>query len=107
MSYSFGLVGRINRYTRNTYIDIVVQLDTPGAIQFHLFECLTDNIVGLVLRVLGRLDHCTFIQVALVIHVKLAKGILKLEDLLLLELRVLPATSQCRSTEGYACSAYL
>jgi hypothetical protein len=44
-----------------------------------------------VLRLLRRLDHRRLVQIALVVNVELAEGILQAEDLALLELRVLSA----------------
>jgi hypothetical protein len=44
-----------------------------------------------VLRLLRRLDHRGLVQVALVVNVELAEGILQAKDLPLLELRVFPA----------------
>ena len=42
-------------------------------------------------RLLRCLDHCALVQVALVVDVELAKGILEAEDLALVELGVLSA----------------
>jgi hypothetical protein len=44
-----------------------------------------------VLRLLRRLDHCGLVEVALVVNVELAEGILQAKDLALLELGVFPA----------------
>jgi hypothetical protein len=77
--------------TPYAYIHIVVQLHAPRAVKFHLLQRLADHIVRLVLRLLRRLDHGALVEVALVVDVELAEGILQPEDLALLELRVLPA----------------
>jgi hypothetical protein len=44
-----------------------------------------------VLRLLRRFDHGCLVEIALVVYVELAKGILQAEDLALLELRIFPA----------------
>jgi hypothetical protein len=47
----------------------------------------------LALALLDRTDGASFIQVALVVDVQLAEGILQREDIRLLELRVFPMRS--------------
>ena len=74
-----------------THIDIVVQFHAPRAIELDLLQRLTHNVVRLVLRLLGRLDDGGLVEVALVVDVELAEGILQSEDLALLELGVFPA----------------
>jgi hypothetical protein len=44
-----------------------------------------------VLRLLRRLDDCALVEVALVVNVELAEGVLQAKDLALLELGVFPA----------------
>lgn len=70
------------------YIDIIIQFYPPRAIQLHLFERLPNNIVWLSFRRLRRFYDGSLIDVALVIDVQLAKGILQTKDVLLLELRI-------------------
>lgn len=84
----------------HTYIDIVVELDAPRAVELDLLQGLAHNVVGLVLRLLRRLDDGRFVKVALVVDVELAEGILQPEDLALLELRVLPALLPSASQDG-------
>lgn len=72
-----------------TYINIVVQFHTPRAVEFYLFQSLSHDIVGLALGSLSGLDHGRLVYVTLVVDVKLAERVLQLEDLVLLELRVL------------------
>jgi hypothetical protein len=43
-----------------------------------------------VLGLLGGLDYCRLVEVAFVVDIELAKGILQTEDLALLELGVFP-----------------
>jgi hypothetical protein len=70
------------------YINIVVQLYSSRAVQLDLLEGLSHNIVGLALRVLSGLDDGGFVYIALVIDIHVLEGIGKLEDLILVELRV-------------------
>jgi hypothetical protein len=72
------------------YIYIVVQLYTPRAVELDFLQGLSHHIVRLVLRLLRRLDHRSFVEIALVVNVELAEGILQPKDLPLLELRVFP-----------------
>jgi len=74
-----------------TYIHIVVELDAPRAVELDLLQGLAHDIVGLVLRLLRGLDDGALVEVALVVEVELAEGVLQPEDLALLELRVFPA----------------
>lgn len=46
-----------------------------------------------MLRLLRRFDHGCLIEIALIINIELAEGILQAKDLALLELRVFPARS--------------
>jgi hypothetical protein len=91
------------------YINIVVQLYSSRAVQLDLLESLSHNIVGLALRVLGGLDNGGFIYVALVVNIHVLEGIGKLEDLILIELRVFSVQSQrqtrnCARRGRYLCS---
>ena len=79
----------------DTHVNIVVQLDSPRAVQLHLFEGLAHHIVRLVLRLLRRLDYRRLVEVALVVDVESAKGILQAEDVRLLELGVFPVRAVC------------
>jgi hypothetical protein len=100
----------------NAYIYIVVELYSPRAVEFHLFQGLSHHVVGLVLRLLGALDDGALVEVALVVDVELAEGILQAKDLALLELGVFPVrngllatveASGCREKGGaptYFCS---
>ena len=80
------------------YIHIVVQLYSPRAVQLHLFQGLAHDVVRLVLRLLGGLDDRGLVEIALVVDIELAKGILQPEDLALLELGVLPARNALLAT---------
>jgi hypothetical protein len=52
---------------------------------------LSDYIVWLSLTGLGRLDSRSFVDISFVVDIELAEGILQAKDLVLLELRILPA----------------
>lgn len=80
------------------YIHIVVQFYSPRAVQLHLFQGLAHDIVRLVLRLLGGLDHRGLVEIALVVDIELAKGILQAKDLTLLELGVLPVRNALLAT---------
>jgi hypothetical protein len=57
-----------------------------------------------VLRLLRGLDDCAFVEVALVVNVELAEGILQAKNLALLELRVLPRRNALLATvEANGC----
>jgi hypothetical protein len=71
------------------YINIVVQLHPSRTVQLHLLQGLAHDIVRLVLRLLGGLDDRGLLDVALVVLVELAEGILQAKDLALLELGIL------------------
>ena len=68
---------------------IIVQLYSPRTVELNLFQRLTHYIVRLVFGLLGRLDDGCLVEVAFVVYVELTEGILKAEDLSLLELGVL------------------
>jgi hypothetical protein len=76
-----------------TYPDVVLQLDSPGGIKLNLLQCLTDHIVRLALACLRGLDGGRLVNVPLVVDVELAEGVGEGEDVILLELRKLPARS--------------
>jgi len=73
------------------YIDVIVKLYSPRAIQLHLFQRLPNHIVGLPLRCLGSLNDRRFVNVSFVVDIELAKGILETENIGLVELRVFPS----------------
>jgi hypothetical protein len=58
------------------YIDIVIQLDSPRTVELDFFQGLSHHIVRLVFRLLRRLDHRRLVEIALVVNVELAEGIL-------------------------------
>ena len=72
---------------RWTYSDIVVQFNTTRTVELDFSQRLTDDIVGLSLRVLDAANGGCFVEVALVVDVELPEGILQAEDFVLLELR--------------------
>lgn len=72
-------------------IYVIIQLHSPRAIQLDLFEGLAHNIVGLVLGLLCCLDDGGLVNVALVVDVELAEGVLQAEDLALIELGIFSA----------------
>lgn len=72
----------------------VIQLDSPRRIEFHFFQCLAHDIVRLSLAGLGCLDGSRLVDISLVVYIQLTKGILQTKNLILLELRVFPASSQ-------------
>ena len=74
----------------STYADIIFQLDAPGRVQLDFLQGLSHHIVGLVLALLGGFDGSCLIQITLVVDIKLTESIRQAEDLVLLELRVLP-----------------
>ena len=80
-------------------IHIVVQLDSPRAVELNLLQGLAHDIVRLVLGLLGGLDDGGLVEVALVVDVELAEGVLQAKDLALLELGVLPARNGCQSLQ--------
>lgn len=76
---------------------IVVQLYSPRAVELDLLQRLAHYIVRLVLRLLGGLDDGRLVEVALVVDVELAEGVLQTKDLALLELGVLSARNGCQA----------
>jgi hypothetical protein len=74
----------------DTHVNIVVQLDAPRAIELDLLQGLAHDVVRLAFRLLRGLDDGGLVEIALVVDVELAEGILQPEDLALLELRVFP-----------------
>jgi hypothetical protein len=88
------------------YVNVVLQLNAPGAVELDLFQGLAHDIVWLVLRGLDVLDGRVLVEVALVVDVELAEGILQRKYVALLELRVLsrPWSAVCRRPrEGFTC----
>jgi hypothetical protein len=72
------------------YVNIVLQFHPARAVKFDLLQCLARLVVGYTFGVLYSPYCCGLVQVALVVHIELAEGILKTEDITLLELRILP-----------------
>jgi hypothetical protein len=89
------------------YINVVVQLYSSRAVQLYFLESLSHNIVGLALRVLGGFEDGGFIYVALVIDIHVLEGIGKLEDLILIELRVFSMQCQRQTLDRARRSRYL
>jgi hypothetical protein len=90
----------------SAYIHIVVELHPPRAVELDLLQRLADHIVRLVLRLLRRLDHGALVEIALVVNVQLAEGVLQAKDLALLELGVLSArNASLAAVEGRGCAA--
>jgi hypothetical protein len=83
---------RPRRLHDTTHIHIVVELDAPRAVELDLLQGLAHDIIRLVLRLLRGLDDGALVEVALVVEVELAEGVLQPENLALLELRVFPAS---------------
>ena len=79
------------RLERGTYTDIVFQLYSSGRVEFDILQGLSHDIVRLPLALLRGLDRGGLVDVALVVDVELAEGVGEAEDLVLLELRILPA----------------
>lgn len=90
-----------------THIDIVVKLYAPRAIELHLLQCLSDNIIGLALGSLGGLDCIGLLNVALVINIELAECLSKAKDVLLLELGILSAANLARFDRKYVSATNL
>ena len=88
-SASLGLLHR-TRVRGATYADIILELDSSRRVQLDLLQSLAHDIVRLSLGLLGCFDGRRFVDVALVVDVKLAEGVGQAEDLVLLELRKLP-----------------
>jgi hypothetical protein len=76
---------------RHAYIHIVIQFYPPRTVELDLFQGLPHYIVRLVLGLLRRLDDGALVEVALVVNVELAEGILQAKDLALLKLGILSA----------------
>jgi hypothetical protein len=88
------------------YVHVVLQLDAPGAVELDLLQRLAHDIVRLVLGGLDVLDGRVLVEVALVVDVELAEGILQRKDVALLELRVFsrPWSAMCRRPrEVFTC----
>jgi len=80
-----------SRGRTQTYPNVVLQLYSPGGVELNLFKCLANHIVGLALARLGGLDSSCLVNVPLVVDVELAESVGEGEDVILLELRKLPA----------------
>jgi hypothetical protein len=78
----------------SSYINIVIQFNSPRTIQLNLLQGLAHHVVRLTLTLLDRADGAGFVQVAAIVNVQLAEGILQGEDVRLLELRVFSCTSK-------------
>jgi hypothetical protein len=78
----------------------VIQLDSPRRIELYFFQRLAHDIVWLPLASLGRLDRSCLVDISLIVYVQLTKGVLQSKDLILLELRVFPVSSQLRAKVG-------
>jgi hypothetical protein len=89
------------------YINVVVQLYSSRAVQLDFLEGLSHNIIGLALRVLSGLDDGGFVYVALVVDIHVLEGIGKLEDLILIELRVFSIQNQLQTLNRARRSRYL
>lgn len=81
-----GILGEV----RDTYTDIVFKFNSSRRVKFHFLQSLANDIVWLSLRLLRCFDCRRFVDIALVIYVKLTEGIRQAEELVLLELRKLP-----------------
>jgi hypothetical protein len=79
----------------------VIQLDSPRRIELHFFQRLAHDIVRLSLAGLGCLDGSRLIDISLVVYIQLTKGILQTKNLILLELRVFPASNQLSRWVGH------
>lgn len=75
---------------RLAHSEIVIQLHSSRGVELNLLQSLSDHIVWLSLAGLCSLDGSRLINISLVIYIKLAERILETEDLILLELRILP-----------------
>jgi hypothetical protein len=73
------------------HINIVLQFYPSRAVQLDLFKRLPHDIVWLMFRLLRRLDHGRLVEIALVVDVEFAEGILQPKDFSLLELGIFPS----------------
>lgn len=87
-----------------TYVDIILKLDTSGAVEFYTFQSLTNDIIRLALRLLSCFDHGSFIEVAAVVDVQLVECILKSKDLALVQLREPPRGAQGTAVSELFCT---
>jgi hypothetical protein len=78
-------------------VHVVVQLYSPRTVELDFLQRLAHYIVRLVLCLLGGLDDGRLVEVALIVDVELAEGVLQAKDLALLELGVLSARNWCQS----------
>lgn len=92
-----GVSYRHDRMHSGTYLDKVLKFNSPGRVEIHFLQSLSHDIIRLSLALLRALDCSSLVEVALVVDVELAKGILEAEDFVLLELRKLPAGADVSS----------
>ena len=59
----------------HTYSYVVLKFNSARRVELDLLQSLPNNIVGLPLALLGGLDRCGLVNVALVINVKPSKGV--------------------------------
>jgi hypothetical protein len=59
---------------------------------------LSYDIVRLVLRLLGGLDDCSLVKIALVVDIELAECVLQAEDLALIKLGIFPVCNAMLTT---------
>ena len=88
-----------------THIDIVLEFDSPRAVQLNFLQRLSHDVVRLVFGVLGRFDDGRFVEIALVVDVQLAEGVLQAEDFRLLELRIFPESRRISIIQRTQCIA--
>lgn len=77
-----------------TYINVVFEFNSAGAIKLDLPQRRSNRIVGFPFGLLGSLDDGDFVEIALVVDVQAAECFLQGEDLALVELRVFPGWAQ-------------
>lgn len=83
----------ISRWEATAYINIILELDAPGAIELDTLQGLANNVIGLSFGLLGGLDHGGFVQVTLIVDVQLMECILERKDLALIQLRETPVAN--------------
>lgn len=69
------LLGALGTAGDQTYSNVVLQLDSPGRIEFDILQCLANDIVRLALACLGSLDGSGLVNVTLVVDIELAEGV--------------------------------
>ena len=88
-----------------SYIDIVFEFHTSGAIQFHILQCRAHHIVGLALRLLSRLDSGGLVEIASIFHIKSVECILEGKDRALVELGKAPVANTTISSRAESTSS--